>query len=97
MVKIGDKITVYEILTEELAFLQNEKIMIVNNKKATFDYLNKMVVSYRGANRINKPIYVTFYTDWKNNKITKDSYNLKKIVVVNKEVKEFIDNMEITN
>ena len=95
MVKVGDKLTVYIVLTENLVFLKEEQIMIVNDKKATFDYMDAVVKELKSVNRINKPIYITFYSDWKNKKITKDSYSKKVTVTVDQKMKAWIDDMEV--
>lgn len=95
MVEIGDKITSYIMFTENFVFLEEEKLMIVNDKKATFDYLNIMVKKWRNVNRIHKPFYIIFYSDWKNKKITKDSYDRKEVLTVDQDMKTLIDNMEI--
>ena len=95
MVKAGDKITVYTVFTETFVFLEKERIMIVNNNKATFDYMDKAVKEWKNVNRINKPMYITFYSDWKNKKITKDSYSRKVTVTIDQKMKAWIDDMEV--
>lgn len=35
--------------------------------RATFKSMDDMVDEYRNVNRIHKPFYLLFYTDWKSN------------------------------
>ena len=82
-------------LRKRITLLEKERIMIVNNNKATFDYMDKAVKEWKNVNRINKPMYITFYSDWKNKKITKDSYSRKVTVTIDQKMKAWIDDMEV--
>ena len=85
---ISDKITAYRILEEQITILHKEEIIVVNQTKASFKYADLMIKHYKKVNVIHKPIWIKFYSDWKNKKLTKDSYNSKDTLTVNPEILE---------
>ena len=44
--------------------------------KVSFAYLDGQIKMYRGANRIHKPLYLLFYTDFKNNNLSDYKYDV---------------------
>ena len=80
---ISDEITAYRILEEQITILHKEEIIVVNQTKASFKYADLMIKHYKNVNVIHKPLWIKFYSDWKNKKLTKDSYNSKDTLTVN--------------